>query len=64
MKAIRARRSIIWMVRLLGAPGLLIEAVMTGQIGLQLKSMRTKRVRLQEHLNQAAQQYSTVLVQE
>jgi PAS domain S-box-containing protein len=59
MKAIRTRRSIFWMVRLLGALGLVMVAVMTGQIGLQLKSMHTKRVRLQErqeHLNQAARE--------
>ena len=59
MKAIRARRSIFWMVRLLGALGLVMVAAMTGQIGLQLKSMHTKRVRLQErqeHLNQAARE--------
>jgi len=43
------------MVRLLGALGFVMVAVMIGQSGLQLQSIRTSRVRLQdeqEHLNQ------------
>jgi two-component system sensor histidine kinase/response regulator len=59
MKPIRARRRIFQMVGLLGVFGLVMVAVMIGLIGLELKSMQTKRVRLQErqeHLNQAARE--------
>jgi two-component system sensor histidine kinase/response regulator len=59
MKAITARRSIFWMVWLLGGLGLVMVAVITGQISLQLKSMHTKRLRLQagqEHLNQVTRE--------
>ena len=45
---------ILWMVRLLGGLGFVMVAVMIGQNGLQLQSMRTSRARLQqeqEHLN-------------
>src|SRR6202047_3968937 len=57
MSTTRGARRIFWMVRLLGALGLAIVVVMIGQIGLQLKSIRTSRVRLQEEqsaLNQAS----------
>jgi two-component system, sensor histidine kinase and response regulator len=43
---------IFWMVRLLGALGFVTVAVMIGQSGLQLRSIRNSRVRLQ---NQQAQ---------
>ena len=52
-------RRIFWMVRLLVALGLAFVVVIIGQIGLQLKSIRTSRVRLQEEqsaLNQASQE--------
>ena len=52
-------RRIFWLVRLLGALGLAIVVVMIGQSGLQLKSIRTSRVRFQEEqsaLNQASQE--------
>jgi two-component system sensor histidine kinase/response regulator len=55
MKTTQRGQPIFWMVRLLGALGFVIVAVMIGQSGLQLQSMRTSRVRLQEeqdHLNQ------------
>jgi signal transduction histidine kinase/CheY-like chemotaxis protein len=48
MNTTRGARRIFWMVRLLGALGLAMVLVMIGQIGLQLKSIRTSRVRLQE----------------
>jgi hypothetical protein len=47
------------MVRLLGALGFVMVAVMIGQSGLQLQSIRTSRLRLQEqqeHLNQATRE--------
>jgi signal transduction histidine kinase/CheY-like chemotaxis protein len=56
MKAIRRRQPIFWMVRLLEAIGFVMVAVMIGQSGLQLQSIRTDRLRLQEqqeHLNRA-----------
>ncbi len=59
MSTTRGARRIFWLVRLLGALGLAIVVVMIGQIGLQLKSIRTSRVRLQEEqsaLNQASQE--------
>ena len=59
MNTTRGARRIFWLVRLLGALGLAIVVVMIGQIGLQLKSIRTSRVRLQEEqssLNQASQE--------
>jgi len=55
MKTTRRGPGIFWMVRLLGALGLVMVAVMIGQSGLQFQSIRTSRVRLQEqqeHLNQ------------
>ena len=55
MKTTRRGPGIFWMVRLLGALGFVMVAVMIGQSGLQLQSMRTNRARLQEqqeHLNQ------------
>ena len=55
MKTTQRGQPIFWMVRLLRALGFVIVAVMIGQSGLQLQSMRTSRVRLQEeqdHLNQ------------
>ena len=55
MKTTRRGPGILWMVRLLGALGFVMVAVMIGQSGLQLQSIRTSRVRLQdeqEHLNQ------------
>ena len=55
MKTTQRGQPIFWMVRLLGALGFVMVAVMIGQSGLQLQSMRTSRVRLQEqqeHLNQ------------
>src|SRR5271166_5538349 len=55
MKTTRRGPGIFWRVRLLGALGLVMVAVMIGQSGLQLQSMRAGRVRLQEqqeHLNQ------------
>ena len=55
MKTTRRGPGIFWMVRLLGALGFVMVAVMIGQSGLQLQSIRTSRVRLQEqqeHLNQ------------
>ena len=48
MKTTRRGQPIFWMVRLLAALGFVMVAVMIGQSGLQLQSMRTGRVRLQE----------------
>jgi signal transduction histidine kinase/PleD family two-component response regulator len=59
MNTTRGARRIFWLVRLLGALGLAIVVVMIGQSGLQLKSIRTSRVRFQEEqsaLNQASQE--------
>jgi PAS domain S-box-containing protein len=59
MKMAHRREGIFWMVRLLGALGLVMVAVMIGQSGLQLQSMRTSRQRFQEqeeHLNQSTQE--------
>ena len=59
MKMAHRREGIFWMVRLLGALGFLMVAVMIGQSGLQLQSMRASRERLQEqeeHLNQATRE--------
>jgi signal transduction histidine kinase/DNA-binding response OmpR family regulator len=56
MKAIRTRQPILRMVRLLEVIGFVMVAVMIGQSGLQLRSIRTGRLLLQkqqEHLNQA-----------
>jgi two-component system sensor histidine kinase/response regulator len=55
MKSTKRGQRIFWMVRLLGALGFVMVAVMLGQSGLQLKSMRNSRLRLleqQEQLNQ------------
>src|ERR1700726_392564 len=55
MKTTQRGPGILWLVRLLGALGFVMVAVMIGQSGLQLQSIRTSRVRLQdeqEHLNQ------------
>jgi signal transduction histidine kinase/DNA-binding response OmpR family regulator len=54
MKTTRRGAGILWMVRLLGGLGFVMVAVMIGQNGLQLQSMRASRARLQEeqeHLN-------------
>jgi signal transduction histidine kinase/DNA-binding response OmpR family regulator len=59
MKATQRRQPIFWMVRLLEAIGFLMVAVMIGQSGLQLQSIRTNRLRLQEeqeHLNRATRE--------
>lgn len=59
MKMAYRREGIFWMVRLLGALGFVMVAVMIGQSGLQLRSMRTSRERLQEqeeHLSQSTQE--------
>ena len=48
MKTSHRGQPIFWMVRLLGALGFVMVAVMIGQSGLQLHSIRTSRVRLQE----------------
>lgn len=59
MKAIRRGQPILWMVRLLEALGFVMAAVMIGQSGLQLQSIRTSRLRLQdqqEHLNRATRE--------
>ena len=55
MKTAQRGQPIFWMVRLLGALGFVMVAVMIGQSGLQLQSIRDNRARLQEeqeHLNQ------------
>ena len=55
MKTTDEGQGIFWMVRMLGALGFVMVAVMIGQSGLQLQSIRTSRVRLQEqqeHFNQ------------
>jgi two-component system, sensor histidine kinase and response regulator len=55
MKTSQRGQAIFWMVRLLGALGFVMVAVMIGQSGLQLQSIRTSRGRLQEeqeNLNQ------------
>src|SRR3984893_9779494 len=54
MKSTGRGPGIFWMVRLLGALGFVMVAVMIGQSGLQLQSIRSSRLRLQEqqeHLN-------------
>ena len=59
MKTTQRGQTIFWMVRLLAALGLLMVAVMIGQSGLQLQSIRTSRVQLQEqqqHLNEATRE--------
>ncbi len=59
MKMAQRREGIFWMVRLLGALGFVMVAVMIGQSGLQLQSMRTSRERLQdqvERLNQSTRE--------
>ena len=48
MKSTQRGERIFWMVRLLAALGFVMVAVMIGQSGLQLRSIRTSRVRLQE----------------
>ena len=55
MKTTERGQAIFWMVRLLGALGFIMVAVLIGQNGLQLQSIRTSRLQLQEeqeHLNQ------------
>jgi hypothetical protein len=55
MKTTQRGQPIFWMVRLLGAFGFVMVAVMIGQSGLQLQSIGDSRARLeeqQEHLNQ------------
>jgi len=59
MRRTEGARRIYWMVRLLGALGLVMIAVMIGQNGLQLQSIRTSRMRLQEQqevLHQASRE--------
>ena len=59
MKATQRRQPIFWMVSLLGAIGFVMVAVMIGQSGLQLQSIRTDRMRLeeqQEHLSRATRE--------
>jgi two-component system sensor histidine kinase/response regulator len=59
MKMVPRREGIFWMVRLLGALGFVMVAVMIGQSGLQLQSMRTSREKLQdqeERLNQSTRE--------
>src|ERR1700728_4601848 len=59
MKVTQGRQPIFWMVRLLGAIGFVMVIVMIGQTGLQLRSIRTDRLRLekqQEHLSQATRE--------
>jgi signal transduction histidine kinase len=59
MKSTGRGPGIFWMVRLLGALGFVMVAVMIGQSGLQLQSIRSSRLRLQEqqeHLNQPARE--------
>src|ERR1700722_18168796 len=59
MKTTPQRQPIFWMVRLLEALGFVMVAVMIGQSGLQLQSIRSSRLRLQEqqeHLNQPARE--------
>jgi two-component system sensor histidine kinase/response regulator len=48
MKMTQRGQGIFWMVRLLGALGFVMVAVMIGQSGWQLRSIRTSRMRLQE----------------
>ena len=58
MRNKKTARRICWMVRLLGALGLVMFAVVIGQIGLQLRSIHTGRAHLQEEqerLKQASQ---------
>ena len=47
MKSTQGARRIFWMVRLLGALGLIIVALVITQIGFQLKSIRASRAHLQ-----------------
>ena len=61
MNTTKGARRIFWMVRLLGGLGLAMVLVMIGQIGLQLKSIRATRVRLQGEqsaLSQTSQEIS------
>src|ERR1700760_4034605 len=59
MKVPQGKQPIFWLVRLLGAIGFVMAVVMIGQTGLQLQSIRTDRLRLedqQEHLSQATRE--------
>ena len=59
MKSTQRRQPIFWMVGLLGAIGFVMVAVMIGQSGLQLRAVRTDRMRLeeqQEHLSRATRE--------
>jgi hypothetical protein len=59
MKAPQRKQPIIWMVRLLEVVGFVMVAVMIGQSGLQLQSIRSGRLRLQEQqerLNRATRE--------
>jgi signal transduction histidine kinase/DNA-binding response OmpR family regulator len=59
MKVTQGRQPIFWMVRLLGTIGFVMVVVMIGQTGLQLQSIRTDRLRLeeqQERLSQATRE--------
>jgi hypothetical protein len=58
MNAMQVERRILRMVRLLGALGLAMVAILIAQIGFELKSIHTNRQRLQEQrgqLNQGSQ---------
>src|ERR1700722_7050846 len=59
MKTTPQRQPIFWMVRLLEVVGFVMVAVMIGQSGLQLQSIRSGRLRLQEQqerLNRATRE--------
>ena len=57
----QGRTGIFWMVRLLGALGFVMVAVMIGQSGLQLRSIRNSRVRLQKQQAQLNQSTREIL---
>src|ERR1700721_2933447 len=61
MKTVRAKQPILWMVRLLEALGFVMVAVMIGQSGLQLRSIRNGRVRLQKEQAQLNQSTREIL---
>jgi two-component system sensor histidine kinase/response regulator len=61
MKTTQRGQPIFWMVRLLAALGFIMVAVMIGQSGLQLQSMRTGRVRLQDEQEQLNQPTREIL---
>ena len=61
MKTTQRGQPIFWMVRLLAALGFIMVAVMIGQSGSQLQSMRTGRVRLQDEQEQLNQPTREIL---